>query len=181
MRIRKRWYRKKAPQLLKKYFTPRIIEDFENLGLIDDLPGPIESSVYLYGETGTGKTLKACQYLMAQELDNYMKIQFGKCHFVSVPHFFNQLKNQFNDGSANFDLIAELCTVDFLVLDEIGIKKVNDWAIETLYYIINHRYEWKLKTVITSNYSLQELSEKLGDDRITDRIQRSYKVVKKKL
>ena len=64
------------------------------------------------------------------------------------------------------EIINKYSLVDWLVLDDLGIEKTSDWSFQTLYLIINQRYE-KLKPVIfTSNLSLEELAGQLGDDRL---------------
>jgi DNA replication protein DnaC len=48
-----------------------------------------------------------------------------------------------------------------------------------LYHLINHRYEYMKKTIITSNYTLEELEQRLNDQRITSRINRMCKIEEK--
>lgn len=38
-----------------------------------------------------------------------------------------------------------------LVLDDLGQEKMSDWTAETLYDLINHRYEHNCPTIITTN------------------------------
>lgn len=67
----------------------------------------------------------------------------------------------------------------FLVLDDFITTRPTDWVLELLYHLINYRYEYCKTTIITSNYSLQELEEILQEQRIISRISRSYKIIKK--
>ena len=64
-----------------------------------------------------------------------------------------------------------------LVLDDAGAEKATDWTIENLYYLINDRYEKNLITIVTSNFSLKELAERIGD-RIPSRIAEMCNVIK---
>lgn len=45
-----------------------------------------------------------------------------------------------------------------VVLDDLGREKVSDWTGETVYGIVNHRYEAMLPTIVTSNLSGAELA-----------------------
>lgn len=45
-----------------------------------------------------------------------------------------------------------------VVLDDLGREKVTDWTAETLYALVNARYEAMLPTVVTSNLTAQELA-----------------------
>jgi DNA replication protein DnaC len=69
------------------------------------------------------------------------------------------------------------------VLDELGAKRSSAWVEETIFYIINHRYNHKKLTIFTSNYldigdeedtrqSYFKKSDftKKGDDTLVDRI-----------
>jgi DNA replication protein DnaC len=62
--------------------------------------------------------------------------------------------------------------VDLLILDDLGVDKPSDWVLNVLYNIINYRYENLKKTIITSNFSLDEIAEAFNDNRITRRIER---------
>jgi DNA replication protein DnaC len=41
--------------------------------------------------------------------------------------------------------------VGVLILDDLGTENTTPWASEKLFQIINHRYNYRLPTVITSN------------------------------
>ena len=56
---------------------------------------------------------------------------------------------------------------------------MSDWAYQTLYSLINHRYDWLKTTIITSNYTLDELQDNWQDDRITSRIKRMCELLPK--
>jgi len=66
-----------------------------------------------------------------------------------------------------------------LVLDDLGTCKLSEWMFEILYSLINYRYEYLKTTIITSNYSIEQLAELWNDDRITSRIVRSGEVFEK--
>lgn len=44
-----------------------------------------------------------------------------------------------------------------VVLDDLGREKVTDWTAETIYAVVNARYEAMLPTIVTSNLSAAEL------------------------
>ena len=50
-------------------------------------------------------------------------------------------------------------TIDVLVIDDLGKEKKSDWTRQTLFDVINHRYEHQLPTIITTN-----LVSESGDD-----------------
>ena len=56
-----------------------------------------------------------------------------------------------------------------LILDDLGVEKTTEWALQALYVVVNRRYLDGRQTIITSNLTLDEVREKLGD-RIASRI-----------
>ncbi len=72
---------------------------------------------------------------------------------------------------SDIDIINRICGFKFLVLDDIAVSRASDFTTEVLDTIINLRYENQddLRTIITSNLSLDQIGQKL-DDRIASRI-----------
>jgi DNA replication protein DnaC len=128
--------------------------------------------MYVYGSNGTGKTTHAAIRL----LGNIKRESDLKTHkFVSVPAFLHELRQNFaNDGVE--DLINIYSKCKFLVFDDIGSEKVTDWVYQTLFLVVNYRYEHMLSTIFTSNLDLDELAARLGDTRISSRIQEMCRV-----
>jgi DNA replication protein DnaC len=81
-------------------------------------------------------------------------------------------------------VIAPIFEKNILVLDELGAKRTTPWVEETIFYIINHRYNSRKLTIFTSNYIDSEEEEedqrdsyfkksdfgKPGEDTLVDRI-----------
>lgn len=44
-----------------------------------------------------------------------------------------------------------------VVLDDLGREKASDWTGEVIYSLVNHRYEERLETIVTSNLTAAEL------------------------
>ena len=83
-------------------------------------------------------------------------------------------------GTTGGDVLSindKIKTENILLLDDLGAEKQTDWVLEILYRLINYRYEQMLPTFFSSNYSLQELSEKIGD-RVVSRIVEKCDIVK---
>jgi len=163
------------------------------------------NNVYLYGDAGTGKTLTAVKLILLSLFENkrikYITEKFNVLSneydpgyaqklehlFVRVPDLVSQIRATFNykSGQINIEeqetersIIEKYSKVDFLVLDDFGAEKITDWSFSVLYLIIDNRYNNYKKTIITSNYPLNQLAEKLGDDRIPSRIRAMCYIVK---
>ncbi len=141
----------------------------------------LTNGAYVYGPVGTGKTVFVLflllKYLREQWIENNESF---KCSFTNT----NELLLLFRKAQAKkleideFDLLDQCCNVNILILDDFGVEKTSDWSFQMLYQIINYRCLHEKKTIFTSNFSLEQLAEKLGDDRITSRIQQMGEIIK---
>ena len=57
----------------------------------------------------------------------------------------------------------------FLVLDDLGVTKGSEWAADTLTDLMEHRINYDLRTVVTTNVTAPALRELYGD-RFMDRL-----------
>ena len=153
-----------------KRFTPRIQTQLKNLPFPEDLYGEVESA-FIYGSVSTGKTIRAA-FMMLQEMKNcYLRSESHSVYFVSFPELFAEIKETFNNmEKRESEVLKRYLNVNLLVIDDFLSCRPTEWVMDTLYYLINHRYEYMKKTIITSNYSLQELEKRMNDQRITSRI-----------
>ena len=104
------------------------------------------SGVFLYGTKGTGKTKLAA--IIANE-----RARAGSpVLFASVPDLMADIRRSFKDGTTS-EAVQAVKNTPFLVLDDLGAEKMTEWVGEQLFCIVNHRYNERLATVVTSNYS----------------------------
>lgn len=177
MRDLQTWEQRARPKILQQ-LPPRLREDVIRYKPPNNNP----ISYYIYGGLGTGKTVIAAQLWLKAQQKKYLEASPGKIIFISVPEFFVELKATYsNPDKEELVVLAKYSEAEFLVLDDLGAERSTEWVMSMLYLLINRRYENKLTTVITSNYDLDELGEKLGDYRIPSRIQRMCKILKLKL
>ena len=135
------------------------------------------SGFYIYGECGTGKTLLASiiQNERAQLLKSSM--------FICATDIFQEL-NPYNgnqDEAMNKRRIIK--NTPCLIIDDLGAEKATDWTKQTLFDILNYRYNEELQTIITSNFSLEELKKRLSEyegARIIRRIKEMCEVIELK-
>jgi DNA replication protein DnaC len=187
MRTEEDWIKRIYPQRIKK-FSLRIQHDLKIIDVPKNIPEIIEST-FIFGKVNTGKTLRAIFMMLQEEKQRWMHTELidniyqevkDDYVFISAPELLNEIKCGFDcKENSDQDIINKYSSVYFLIIDELGIEKVSDWVLQTLYLIINRRYESMMKTIITSNFSLDELAVRLNDDRITSRIERMCKIEEK--
>jgi DNA replication protein DnaC len=115
------------------------------------------------GVNGCGKTH------LAAAIVNY-RYKLGKPSlFVVVPDFLDHLRSTFSPGSkVSYDQLFEsVRSSELLVLDDLGEQAGTPWAQEKLYQVINHRYNARLATVITTSWSLDEIENRISS-RLVD-------------
>ena len=91
-------------------------------------------------------------------------------YFAVVPDLLDYLRATFDPNSESsydqrFDAIRN---VPLLILDDLGTENSKPWAREKLYQIINHRYNAKLPTIITTNNDLDAIDGRIRS-RLCDR------------
>jgi DNA replication protein DnaC len=121
----------------------------------------------LQGVTGCGKTH------LAVAIANYRLKEGQPVKFEVVPDFLDHLRLTFSpESQISYDeLFEEVKNAPLLILDDFGEQSTTPWAQEKLYQVINHRYNARLPTIITTRYSLDEIdspiSSRLADPRIS--------------
>lgn len=115
--------------------------------------------LWLFGETGTGKTSLAM--LVSKEA-----LEAGRSVAIySLPKLLARIRRTFESatGEDNYtELFERLTSVDLLHIDDFGAEKRSDWVLEQLYALINERYETERAVVVTTNLPHEELEEQIG-------------------
>lgn len=127
------------------------------------------SWLFLWGPTGRGKTGLAVGLLYE------LALRGKSVGFKITTDLLTAIKSTFDaDGEASEASILEvLHAVDVFVLDDLGSeyhRGPDDWAAEKLFQTIGGRHATMKRTIITSNYSLQQLQDRLGHPRTLRRV-----------
>ena len=99
------------------------------------------------GPVGTGKTSLAILVAKAAK-------DAGRSYAVyPVPRLLAEIKRTFDRDASDTYLafFRRLCSVDVLVLDDLGAEKQTEWVLEQLYSIVNERWQDRRSIVVTTN------------------------------
>jgi DNA replication protein DnaC len=120
------------------------------------------------GPAGVGKT-----HLAVSIIRDLIEKGFAGvfCEFGSL---LKEIQDSYNpiSKSSEFKVLAPVFQVDVLVLDELGATVPTEWVRDTMYQIINKRYNDRRITIFTTNYLDDRRSEKeqILEDRIGTRL-----------
>ena len=126
---------------------------------------------FIHGPVGTGKTHLGIAMVKAAVGGAVRAQEQATLLVTSAPALLSEIRSSFRDGASlsEDDLIRRYASVKFLLVDDLGVERGTDFAIQTLYLIVDARYTAMRRTVFTSNLSVAEIAERLGD-RIASRI-----------
>ena len=144
---------------------------------VNDYPG-VEKGLLFIGRVGVGKTHLAVATLKG------LIAKGVPCLFCEFGSLLKQIQDSYNPISKTSELrvLAPVYQAEVLVLDELGATIPTDWVRDTMYQIINKRYNDKKPTIFTTNYfdeprvdsipepetSKRTFSRKAASDRLHD-------------
>ena len=148
---------------LPKRFRNITLESHPNqsaVSMVSDWhPNDIHCGLFLMGNYGTGKT-----GLAVGLLKKLIEAQPQAGLFVTAPDLLDQIRQTYNHESvALMDPLERAKRVPILLVDDLGVEKPSPWVQEKFYTLINHRHGEEMTTIFTSNLSLEQVAEQLGE------------------
>ena len=121
------------------------------------------TGLLIWGGVGTGKSFFAgciANALMEQEVP---------VHMTNFARILNELNNSF---SGRNEVVDRLCRYPLLIIDDFGMERSTDYALEQVYNVIDSRYQSKKPLIITTNLTLDEIRhpQDVAHARIYDRV-----------
>jgi DNA replication protein DnaC len=135
-------------------------------GFIDELDERLDSGrgLWLFGDTGTGKTTLA-MLISKAALEARRSVAI-----YSLPKLLARIRRTYDaepGGDSYLAFFERLTSVDLLHIDDLGAEKRSDWVLEQLYALINERYETERSVLITTNLPHDELEEQIGQRTVS--------------
>ncbi len=133
---------------------------------VDHWPEAFKKNIglLLFGDVGTGKSFAAgciANALLNQDVPVLM---------TNFPTILSRLAGTF--GEERIAYLNSLGDYDLLIIDDLGVERSTEYAMEQMYSIIDSRYRSGKPLIVTTNLKLDELKHPLdlAHARIYDRI-----------
>lgn len=121
------------------------------------------SSFIFSGSPGTGKNH------LAAAIGNHILKQGKTVLVVTIPDLMLRVRSCYDNGGSEAALLNDLCAVDLLILDEVGVQRESRGELVILNQLIDRRLASMNPVGVLTNLNHMELERILGV-RIMDRL-----------
>lgn len=109
----------------------------------------IDRGLLFMGPVGVGKT-----HLAVGIIIGLMETKGIRCLFYEFGSLLKEIQESYSpiSNSSELSVLAPVYQAEVLVLDELGASVPTGWVQDTMYQIINRRYNDRKLTIFTTNY-----------------------------
>lgn len=127
-----------------------------NVGSVPELQGiDLSASMLMLGAQGRGKTYAACAVLNRRAAECVVR-------FATFDAILKELQATFNGAGNVEQVLSKYRNCACLAIDDFGKEKPTDYAIGQFFALLDWRIANGKQTIVTSNYSLSQLLERLS-------------------
>ena len=130
------------------------------------------ANLFLYGDTGVGKTfLSNC---IAKEL---IDKSYSVIYLSAFELFDTFAKSRFQKDDAADQMNEHILDCDLLIIDDLGTELTNSFSVSQFFLCLNERLLRRKSTIISTNLSLESLVN-IYSERTFSRITSNYTILK---
>lgn len=139
---------------VKKRFLGAAIDRPELARYINSFNDDPSIGLYITGPSRAGKSHSASALAKAFVAAGYTTV------LTTSIAMLDSVKASF-DGDAKAG-VSRFASCDVLIIDDLGKENANSWVMTTLFQIVNDRYEAMRPTIVTTQYSPEELCRRMS-------------------
>ncbi len=131
---------------------------------IKDLEAGQKHGWFIFGPPGVGKSFAA-----AYVVNTVKHKRILTSAMINFSRTLTALRATFGDEAEHRSLLSVLFDTPLLAIDDLGMEqRVNEnpelsWAVSKFYEVIDYRRDEELPTIITSNRTPEQLTDRLGE------------------
>lgn len=119
--------------------------------------------ILFLGGVGTGKTTLACAVVRAV-ITHHQR----SARFIPVVELLRDMRVLIGfEPAAQIRARDAMRSTELAVYDDLGAERATDWVREELYALIDWRYRELAPTIVTTNCSLEELEDRIGQAAVS--------------
>src|SRR6266446_4789855 len=158
---------RKIHAALPERYWPAKLDDFSGTAyelVMDWLFNPSDG-LFITGPCGTGKTHLGAA-IVRQFITKGVNVKMARC-----ADFYRDVREMFKGESQGGEsaIMSPLEKARYLILDDLGAGSLSDCERRYSLELLDVRLNKLRPTIVTSNWSVQEISERMGD-RIASRL-----------
>jgi len=155
------YYPKNDSQYFAHNFASRLVEEYP----------AVDAGLLFMGSVGVGKT-----HLAIAILKDLIEKKGVTCLFYESGSLLKAIQDSYNPISQNSEMrvLAPVYQAEVLVLDELGATVPTNWVRDTMYQIINTRYNNKKLTIFTTNYLDEPRTAETNDESSEPKRRRTF-------
>ncbi|HEY2498306.1 MAG TPA: ATP-binding protein [Candidatus Angelobacter sp.] len=128
---------------------------------VEEYPGERRGILFV-GPFGVGKTHLAVGILRGLSEKGH------PCIFYDYRELLKEIQNSYNPqvDVPELSVLRPVFETEILVLDDLGAVRPSDWVQDAVQFILNTRYNSRLTTIVTTNFSVKPAAKRDKDENI---------------
>ena len=129
----------------------------------DLIKNKARNGLFIVGDCGVGKSH------IAFAIANALIEKENRVICTSVIDLLADLRGNFQANATEISTLNKYNLCSLLILDDLGKEKPTEWALQTIYSIIDNRYNALKPVIVTTNYTASDLIKRftVGNDSQT--------------